>query len=136
MYFYVPIYFFKVFFNFASVAKAAFCKSKAHSSTPKGGKMSLLFSLCKKAHIRDRLCPNRIRTRGVNDNILKYARTHDATYTSNILLRIRTVFPNSNRIPWNTLKHSKRHTPTPFLKKTNIDQLQTMMISSHWNILV
>ena len=78
----------------------------------------------------------RIRTRGVNDNILKYARTHDATYTSNILLRIRTVFPNSNRIPWNTLKHSKRHTPTPFLKKTNIDQLQTMMISSHWNILV
>ena len=37
------ISFFKVFFNFAFVAKAAFCKSKAHSGTPKGGKMSLLF---------------------------------------------------------------------------------------------
>ena len=92
---------------------------------------------CAKRHIFGTdFARKRIRTRGVFDNILKYARTHDATYTSNILFRIRTVFPNSNRIPWNTLKHSKRHTPTPFLKKTNIDQLQTMMISSHWNILV
>ena len=43
MHFYVPIYFFKVFFNFAFVTKAAFCKSRAHRGTLKGGKMSLLF---------------------------------------------------------------------------------------------
>ena len=43
MYFYKPFHFFKVFFNFASIAKAAFCKSRAHRGTPKGGKMSLLF---------------------------------------------------------------------------------------------
>ena len=43
MHFYLPFHFFKVFFNFASVAKAAFCKSRAHRGTPKGGKMSLLF---------------------------------------------------------------------------------------------
>ena len=43
MYFYVPFYFFKVFFNFAFAAKAAFCKSSAHLGTPKGDKMSLLF---------------------------------------------------------------------------------------------
>ena len=43
MYFYVKFLFFKVFFNFTSVAKAAFCKSRAHRGTPKGGKMSLLF---------------------------------------------------------------------------------------------
>ena len=43
MYFYVPNNFFKVFFNFASIAKAASCKSRAHRGTPKGGKMSLLF---------------------------------------------------------------------------------------------
>ena len=43
MYFYVPFHFFKVFFKFASVAKAAFCKSKAHRGTPKVGKMSLVF---------------------------------------------------------------------------------------------
>ena len=43
MYFYVPFHFFKVFFNFPFVAKAAFCKSRAHRGTPKGGKMSLLF---------------------------------------------------------------------------------------------
>ena len=43
MYFYVPFHFFKVFFNFASVAKAAFCKTRVHIGTPKGGKMSLLF---------------------------------------------------------------------------------------------
>ena len=43
MHFSVPFYFFKVFFNFASVAKAVFCKSRAHKGTPKGGKMSLLF---------------------------------------------------------------------------------------------
>ena len=43
MYFYVPFHFFKVFFNFASIAKAGFCKSRAHKGTPKGGKMSLLF---------------------------------------------------------------------------------------------
>ena len=59
-----------------------------------------------------------------------------ATYTQNILLRIRTVFPNSNRIPSNTMKHSKRHTPDSFSKKINIDQLRTMMIICHWNILV
>ena len=45
MYFYVPFHFFKVFFNFPSVAKAAFCKSRAHRGTPKGGKMSFSFSL-------------------------------------------------------------------------------------------
>ena len=43
MYFYVQFLFFKVFFNFTSVAKPAFCKSRAHRCTPKGGKMSLLF---------------------------------------------------------------------------------------------
>ena len=43
------ISFFKAFFNFASVAKAAFCKSKAHRGTPKGGKMSLLFFSNEKA---------------------------------------------------------------------------------------
>ena len=43
MHFYVPFHFFKVFFNFAFVAKAAFCKSRAHRGTLKGGKMSLLF---------------------------------------------------------------------------------------------
>ena len=48
MYFYVPFHFFKVFFNFASVAKAAFCKSRAHRGTLKGGKMSLLFFLIKR----------------------------------------------------------------------------------------
>ena len=56
----------------------------------------------------------RIGTCRVYDNILRYSRKNDATYTSNILLRIRTVFPNSNRIPWNTMKHSKRHTPDSF----------------------
>ena len=59
-----------------------------------------------------------------------------ATYTQNILLRIRTVFPNSNRIPSNTMKHSKRHTPDSFSKKIGIDQLRTMMIICHRNILV
>ena len=43
MYFYVPFHFFKLFFNFIFVAKAAFCKSRAHRGTPKGGKMSLPF---------------------------------------------------------------------------------------------
>ena len=42
MFFYVPFHFFKVFFNFASVANAAFYKAKAHTVTPKGGKMSFL----------------------------------------------------------------------------------------------
>ena len=56
----------------------------------------------------------RMGTCGVYDNILRYLSTHDATYTSNILLRIRSVFPNSNRIPSNTMKHSKRHTPDSF----------------------
>ena len=45
MYFYVLFYFFKVFFNFASVAKAAFCKAKVHRGTPKRGKMSVPFFL-------------------------------------------------------------------------------------------
>ena len=48
MYFFVPFHFFKVFFNFASVTKAAICKSKEHRGTPKGGKMSLPFSLMKR----------------------------------------------------------------------------------------
>ena len=43
MYFYVPFQFLKLFFNFPFVAKAAFCKSRAHRGTPKGGKMSLPF---------------------------------------------------------------------------------------------
>ena len=45
MYFYMPFLFFKVFFNFTSVAKAAYCKSRAHRGTPKGGKMSVPFFL-------------------------------------------------------------------------------------------
>ena len=45
MYFYVPFPFFKVFFNFTSVAKAAFCKSRAHGGTPKGAKISVPFFL-------------------------------------------------------------------------------------------
>ena len=45
MYFYVPFHFFKLFFNFTSVAKAAFCKSRAHRGTPKGGKISVPFFL-------------------------------------------------------------------------------------------
>ena len=45
MYFYVPFNFFKVPFDFASLPKGAFCKDKAHRGTPKGAKMSLLFSL-------------------------------------------------------------------------------------------
>ena len=45
MYFYVPFHFFKLFFNFPFVAKAAFCKSKAHGGTPKGGKISVPFFL-------------------------------------------------------------------------------------------
>ena len=77
-----------------------------------------------------------IGTCGVYYNILRYLSTHDATDTSNILLRIRTVCPNSNRIPWNTMKHSKWHTPDSFSKKINIDQLRTIMIICHWNILV
>ena len=76
-----------------------------------------------------------IGTCGVYYNILRYSSTHDATDTSNILLRIRTVCPHSNRIPWNTIKHSKRHTPDSFSKKINIDQLRTIMIICHWNIL-
>ena len=43
MYFYVPFHFFKLFFNFPFVAKAAFCKSRASRGTPRGGKMSHLF---------------------------------------------------------------------------------------------
>ena len=62
-----------------------------------------------------------IGTRGVYDNILRYSSTRDTTYSLNILLRVRTVFPNSNRIPWNTMKHSLRHTPDSFSKKINID---------------
>ena len=34
------------------------------------------------------------------------------------------------------MKHSKRHTPDSFSKKINIDQLRTMMIICHRNILV
>ena len=34
---------FFVFFDFASVAKPSFCKSRVRRGTPKGGKMSLLF---------------------------------------------------------------------------------------------
>ena len=34
---------FSVFFDFASVAKPSFCKSRVRRGTPKGGKMSLLF---------------------------------------------------------------------------------------------
>ena len=45
MYFYVPFYFFKLFFNFPFAAKAAFFKSRAHRGTPKGGKMSVPFFL-------------------------------------------------------------------------------------------
>ena len=48
MYFYMPFYLFKVPFDFASLSKAAFCKDKAHRATPKGAKMSLLFSLNKR----------------------------------------------------------------------------------------
>ena len=77
-----------------------------------------------------------IGTCGVYYNILRYLSTHDATDTSNILLRIRTVCPNSNRLPWNAMKHSKRHTPDSFSKKMNIDQLRTIMIICHWNILL
>ena len=36
---------FSVFFNFASVAKAAICKSRVHRGTPKGGNMSVPFYL-------------------------------------------------------------------------------------------
>ena len=43
MHFYVPFHFFKVLFHFASIPKQAFCKSKTHRGTPKGGKMALLF---------------------------------------------------------------------------------------------
>ena len=43
MYFYVPFHFFKLFFNFPFVAKAAFCKSRVHRGTPRGGEMSHLF---------------------------------------------------------------------------------------------
>ena len=43
MYFYMPFLFFKVFFNFPFLAKAAFCKSRAHRGTLGGGKMSHLF---------------------------------------------------------------------------------------------
>ena len=92
---------------------------------------------CAKRHIfASEFAQIRIGTRGVYDNILRYSSTHDATYTYNILLRIRTVFPNSNRIPSNTMKHSKRHTPDSFSKKIDIDQLRTMMIICHRNILV
>ena len=56
MHFYVPCHFFKVFFNFASVAKAAFCKSKAHSGTPKEGKMSLLLFSNETAFFHAFLC--------------------------------------------------------------------------------
>ena len=45
MYFYVPFHFFKLFFNFPFVAKAGFCKSRAHGGTPKGGKISVPFLL-------------------------------------------------------------------------------------------
>ena len=34
IHFYLPFNFFKVFFNFASVTKAAFCKWRAHRGTP------------------------------------------------------------------------------------------------------
>ena len=45
MYFYVPIHFFKVLFDFFSLPKPAFCKAKVHRGTPKGGKMSVPFFL-------------------------------------------------------------------------------------------
>ena len=49
MYFYVPFHFSKVFFNFTSVAKAVFCKSRAHRGTPKEGKRChFSFSLMKR----------------------------------------------------------------------------------------
>ena len=81
------------------------------------------FLHCTKRHIfATYFARIRIGTRGVYDNILKYSRTHDVTYTQNILLRIRTVFPNSNRIAWNTMKHSNRHTSDSFSKKISIDQ--------------
>ena len=35
MYFYVPFSFFKVHFNFVFLAKAAFCKDRAHRGSPK-----------------------------------------------------------------------------------------------------
>ena len=48
---------------------------------------------CAKRHIfATEFARIRIGTRGVYDNILRYSSTHDATYTSNILLRIWTVF--------------------------------------------
>ena len=59
---------------------------------------------CAKRHIfATEFARIRIGTRGVYDNIRRYSSTHDAMYTSNILLRIRTVFPNSNTIPRNTM---------------------------------
>ena len=48
MYFYVPFHFFKVPFDFSAVPKPAFCKAKVHRGTPKGGKMSVPFSLMKR----------------------------------------------------------------------------------------
>ena len=41
--FYLAFHFFIVFFDFAFLPKAAFCKDKEHRGTFKGGKMSLLF---------------------------------------------------------------------------------------------
>ena len=43
--FYVPFHFFKVTFDFSAVPKPAFCKAKVLKGTPKGAKMSFLFSL-------------------------------------------------------------------------------------------
>ena len=43
VHFNAPFHFFKVPFNFGFLPKSTFCQDKAHRSTPKGGKMSLLF---------------------------------------------------------------------------------------------
>ena len=45
MHFYVLFHFLKVPFDLACLRKAGFCKDKAHRGTPKGGKMSVLYSL-------------------------------------------------------------------------------------------
>ena len=48
MHFYVPFHFFKVFFNFASIAKAAFCKFTVRRVPQKEGKCHFSFSLMKR----------------------------------------------------------------------------------------
>ena len=52
IYFYLPFHFFKLFFNFPFIAKAAICKSRAHRGTPRGGKMSHLFFSNKTAFLQ------------------------------------------------------------------------------------